>query len=120
MRTASRTLTWLAVCFAAGAYAQSGPSPIPADSPAAVENARNDAQSIGSTGHRQAPSPPPRSRRLDVTVGKTPAARTAPPSNDDVYNPRTKTETAWTQQQGTSATGTAPVPTTSGQPGTLQ
>jgi len=58
---------------------------------------------------------------LDVAVGEVPNVRTAPPSDDKRYNPRTEKEWAWqSPQRGTGATGLWPMPSTGGQPGTLQ
>ena len=58
---------------------------------------------------------------LDLAIGEVPNVRTAPPSDDKRYNPRTEKEWTWqAPQRGTNATGLWPMPSTSGQPGTLQ
>ena len=60
-------------------------------------------------------------RPIDVAVGEVPDVRTAPPSDDKRYNTRTEKEWTWqAPQRGTNATGLWPMPSTSGQPGTLQ
>ena len=115
-RTASIAL---ALGISAAAYAQQGPSPIPADSPAAIENARNSPPLEGTNPNRVPGAS--RGPRLDVTTREVPNVRTPPPSNDRFHNPRTRTGSQWTtEQRGTSATGMWPMPGTGGQPGTMQ
>src|SRR3954468_21304380 len=59
--------------------------------------------------------------RIDVAVGEVPNVRVDPPSNDRRYDTRTQKEWTWqTPQRGTNATGLWPMPSTGGQPGTLQ
>ena len=59
--------------------------------------------------------------QIDVAVGEVPNVRVDPPSNDRRYDPRTQKEWTWqAPQRGTNATGLWPMPSTGGQPGTLQ
>ena len=103
------------------AAAQSNPSPIPANSPAAVANASIDTDVANMQGTTVDRANEARDRRIDVNVGQVPNVRTPPPSNDRFHDPRTRTESSWTtQQRGTNATGLWPMPSTGGQPGTLQ
>lgn len=106
----------------AGAQSTANPSPIPANSLAAVANASIDndlANMRGTPTDRE--NEAHRDNRIDANVGQVPNVRTPPPSNDRFHNPRTRTESSWTtQQRGTGATGLWPMPSTGGQPGTLQ
>ena len=119
-------LRWVAVAALAGAasaYAEVAPAPtrdalpaLPGDDTVA---ARQEAHTLRTL--------PDRPRELDtrlpvdVAVGEVPNVRTAPPSDDKRYNTRTEKEWTWqSPQRGTNATGLWPMPSTSGQPGTLQ
>ena len=98
---------------------EANPSPIPANSPAAVFNSTvdNDLANMQGTPVDRANE----ARRPGTSVGDVPNVYTPPPSNDRFHNPRTRTESSWTtQQRGTNATGMWPMPSTGGQPGTLQ
>jgi hypothetical protein len=119
MKSQSTFLTAIGLATAMYAFAQE-PSPMPANSPAALENARIDVDAAleGSVVMRPRSD---RDRRIAVNTGDVPNIYTAPPSNDRVHTERTRTESSWTTpQRGTSATGLWPMPGTSGQPGTLQ
>jgi hypothetical protein len=105
----------------AHAQAEANPSPIPANSPAALANASIDADVANMQGTTVDRANEARDRRIDMNVGQVPNVRTPPPSNDRFHDPRTRTESSWTtQQRGTNATGLWPMPSTGGQPGTLQ
>lgn len=113
-----------ALLAAAGAHAETvaNPSPIPANSPAAIANASidNDLTNMQGTATDR-DNEARRGNGIDANVGQVPNVRTPPPSNDRFHNPRTRTESSWTtQQRGTNATGMWPMPSTGGQPGTLQ
>ena len=115
-----------AAAIAAGMASAAGAqdvSPIPRDSPAAVANATIDTDLTNMQGTEvdRMNEAARAGRRIDLNVGQVPNVRTPPPSNDRAHNPRTRTESSWTtQQRGTGATGLWPMPSTGGQPGTLQ
>lgn len=113
----------LAATAGASALAQDNASPIPRDSPAAVANMTIDTDLTNMQGTEvdRMNEAARAARRIDMNVGQVPNVFTPPPSNDRAHNPRTRTESSWTtQQRGTGATGLWPMPSTGGQPGTLQ
>ena len=112
----------IAAGMASAAGAQDA-SPIPRDSPAAVANVTIDTDLTNMQGTEvdRMNEAARAARRIDMNVGQVPNVRPQPPSNDRAHNPRTRTESSWTtQQRGTGATGLWPMPSTGGQPGTLQ
>ena len=120
MPTPLRALAACAGFAIAGAYAQSIDSPtlpsLPGDTQvAAAQQARTlEIAPDRATALDLTP-------RIDVAVGETPNVRVDPPSNDRRYDPRTRKEWTWqVPQRGTNATGLWPMPSTGGQPGTLQ
>jgi hypothetical protein len=109
-----------ALAFTAAAHAQGDPAShlpnLPGDDAVA---ARQEARTLQATPDR--PTILDLTPHIDVAVGEVPNVRVDPPSNDRRYNPRSRTEWTWQgQQRGTNATGMWPMPSTAGQPGTLQ
>lgn len=101
----------------ASAHAQTSPppTPLPDLSPPPAERPLRAAE------RDPVDVVPAQRRRPEVNVGEAPGSRTQPPSDDKRYQPRTRTEWTWQNaQRGTNATGLGPVPSTGGQPGTLQ
>ena len=120
MESTLRTLIACATFMASGAHAQSDVGrnlpPLPGDEQA---RAQQDARALLAAPDRATPLD--LTPRIDVEVGEVPNVRVDPPSNDRRYD--TRTEKEWTrqaQQRGTNAAGTWPMPSTGGQPGTLQ
>lgn len=119
-------LRWAAIAALAGtasAYAETAPAPTTEALPALPGDDAVAAQQESRTLRTLPDRPRQLDTRLpvDVAVGEVPNVRTAPPSDDKRYNPRTEKEWTWqAPQRGTNATGLWPMPSTSGQPGTLQ
>jgi hypothetical protein len=120
MKTTLRAIIATSTLTAACAYAQSDIAPtlpsLPGDDAIAV---RQDARTLRTAPDRATEldiTP-----RIDVAVGEVPNVRVDPPSNDRRYDTRTHKEWTWqAPQRGTNATGMWPMPSTGGQPGTLQ
>ena len=122
----TKTLHWICATLLVGsaaAHAQGAPAPAPDALPALPGDEAIAAQQQDRT-LRTVPDRPRElhlARPLDVTVGEVPNVRTAPPSDDKRYDTRREKEWTWqAPQRGTNATGAWPMPSTSGQPGTLQ
>jgi len=123
MNTMLRWAALAALAFAASAQAEVATPQVPDTLPSLPGDEAIAAQQEA----RALRTLPDRSREvhsgrvLDVAVGEVPNVRTAPPSDDKRYNPRTEKEWTWVApQRGTNATGLWPMPSTGGQPGTLQ
>jgi len=120
MHALTVSLAAAALAAASSASAQAAVEPtlpsLPADD-AIV--AKQDARTLRTLPDR--PRELHAGKPVDVDVGEVPDVRTAPPSDDKRYNTRTQKEWTWqAPQRGTNAAGLWPMPSTSGQPGTLQ
>jgi hypothetical protein len=120
METTLRAIFASAAFAAASAYAQQDFAPtlpsLPGDEQVA---AQQEARALRTAPDRATPLDV--SPRIDVSVGEVPNGRVDPPSNDRRYDSRSRQEWTWqAPQRGTSATGMWPMPSTGGQPGTLQ
>ena len=123
MHTMLRWAAAAAIAGAASAYAEVTPAPtsealpaLPGDDAVAT---RQEDRTLRTLPDR--PRELRLGRPLDVAVGEVPNVRTAPPSDDKRYDTRTEKEWTWqAPQRGTNATGLWPMPSTGGQPGTLQ